>query len=195
MSSDSSSPLSGGVDVGTIVLHREATRSHRPRTNHQRSFAVDVAIALSSAAALAHAASTSSHYTWWAISGEFFAFLAVAQGALAYRLYRKPMSDAALRVAVWGTVAIVAVYVVSRTVGIPYAPEIAGHGGVARPGRSIVPGANKHVGAFDLLTLAVELLLIMVLTGLMTKQARQRTSAKLMWVGLGIWALAGISAL
>ena len=105
------------------------------------------------------------------------------------------MSDAALRVAVWGTVAIVAVYVVSRTIGIPFAPEIAGHGGVARPGRSIVAGANKHVGAFDLLTLAVELLLIMVLTGLMTKQLRQRTSAKLMWVGLGIWALAGLSAL
>jgi hypothetical protein len=130
--------------MGTIVLHREPTASRRPRVFHQRSFAVDAAIALSSAAALAHAASTSSHYSWWVLSGEFFAFLAVAQGALAYRLYRKAMSDAALKVAVWGTVAVVAVYVVSRTVGIPFAPEIAGHGGAALPGRSIVPGAASR---------------------------------------------------
>ncbi len=195
MSSDHSTPLAGGVDVGATVLHREPLKRQRLRLDHQRSFAVDAAIALSSAAALAHAASTSSHYSWWALSGGLFAFLAVAQGALAYRLYRKPMSDAALRVAVWGTVAIVGLYVVSRTVGIPFAPEIAGHGGAARPGRSIVPGANKYVGAFDLLTLVVELLLVMVLTGLMTKQTRQRTSAKLMWAGLAIWVLAGVSAL
>ena len=181
--------------MGATVLHREPLKRQRLRLDHQRSFAVDAAIALSSAAALAHAASTSSHYSWWALSGGLFAFLAVAQGALAYRWYRKPMSDAALRVAVWGTVAIVGLYVVSRTVGIPFAPEIAGHGGAARPGRSIVPGANKYVGAFDLLTLVVELLLVMVLTGLMTKQTRQRTSAKLMWAGLAIWVLAGVSAL
>ncbi|MEI7619437.1 MAG: hypothetical protein WCK14_12535 [Actinomycetota bacterium] len=179
----------------TVLLHQELTGTQRPRSDYHRSFAVDAAIALSSAAALAHAASTPSHYSWWALSGEFFAFLALAQGTLAYRLFRKPMSDAALRIGVWGTVAVVAVYVVSRTVGIPCAPEIAGHGGAVRPGRSIVPGAAKYVGAFDLLTLAAELALIMILTGLMSKQLRQRTSAKLMWVGLAMWALAGISAL
>jgi hypothetical protein len=163
--------------------------------SRRRSFAVDAAIILASAAALAHGVTTPEHLRWWAASGVFFALLAVVQGALAIALLRRSASDRLLLAGVWGTVAVITLYVLSRTVAIPFAPEFAARGSRWVPGRSIVPGAEKLVGTFDVITLIVELVLVMLLTGLMTPARRQRTAALLLWFALVLWGLVGLAVL
>jgi hypothetical protein len=69
------------------------------------------------------------------------------------------------------------------------------HGSHFVPGRSIIQGAERYVGAVDVVTLSVEVVLVLVLTGLMTRALRQRTAAQLLWVGLLLWGLAGLSVL
>jgi hypothetical protein len=180
--------------AAVITFSNEPTERFR-LASRQRSLAVDVAICLSCAAALAHALSTPEHWRWWTASGVFFALLAIAQTSLAIGLLRKPVRDRMLLAGVWGTVGAISVYVISRTTGIPFAPPLPAHGARWVPGRSIVPDAGNYVGAFDVFTLTVEVLLVILLTGLMTRALRQRTAAHLMWVGLALWALAGLSVL
>jgi hypothetical protein len=168
---------------------------HARLSSRQRGLAVDLAMALAAIAAFAHAASTPTQWRWWSAAGVLFAVIAIAQAALCMGLLRTPVRDRLLLLGAWGTVAVIALYVVSRTAGIPFAPPPLAHGSHFVPGRSIIQGAERYVGAVDVVTLSVEVVLVLVLTGLMTRALRQRTAAQLLWVGLLLWGLAGLSVL
>ena len=96
-------------------------------------------------------------------------------------------------IGVWGTVAVIVLYVISRTVGLPFAPGVPAHGASAQPGQAIIPDGDKFVGPLDLFTLVVEVLLVMVLVGLLPARQRSRTANRLLWSGATIWAGAALA--
>ena len=111
-----------------------------------RSVTTDAAVVLALTAALTHAIGTPEHVSSWLASGIFFAVLAFAQGMLAGVLFTGLRTPRLLLAGVWGHVAVIALYVWSRTAGLPFAPPVYGHGGhKGGPGRSIVPGAVEKV--------------------------------------------------
>lgn len=178
-----------------VIMFSSDPIEHARLSSRQRSLTVNAAIALADIAAFAHATSAPARWRWWSAAGIFFGVIAVAQGALSVGLLRRPVRDRLLLLGVWGTVTVIAMYVLSRTTGIPFAPPVPAHGSHFVPGRSIIQGAQRYVGAFDVITLAVEGALVVVLTSLMTRALRQRTAAQLLWVGLLLWGLAGLSVL
>ena len=188
-------PQGRSLTAATVIAVSPQSEASPTVASRRRSIAVDAAVILASAAALAHAVTTPEHLRWWTASGVFLAILVVVQGALAIALLRRSASDRLLVAGVWGTVAVITLYVMSRTVGIPFAPPMSAHGSRWVLGRSIVPGAQKYVGAFDMVALTVEVGLVMLLTGLMTPVRRQRTAELLIWFGLVMWGLAGLAVL
>jgi len=162
----------------------------RAGSTAQRPIAVDVAIAMSSAAALAHFVATPGHYTWWPIAGIFFAVLGAMQLIFAGLLLRGFGHTRLVLSGIWLTVGVILVYVASRTVGIPMAPPVPFHGGRWVIGRSAIPNGAKHVGPLDVFTLAAELVLVVALVSTLPNRSKVRTVNCLMWIGLALWAAA-----
>lgn len=99
------------------------------------------------AAALVHLAVTPSHFAQWWAFGAFFALAALVQVAQAVQLLRRPSS----RLIAWicaANAAIVVVWVLSRTSGLPVGPE---------------SGRPEAVGWLDVLTTYDEAVLIAIL--------------------------------
>ena len=151
---------------------------------------VDAAIVCSSAAALAHVVAAPGHFIWWPAAGMFFVVLGVAQLLCAVLLFRGVHQPRFVLGCIWGTVGVVLLYVVSRTVGLPTTPPVPFHGGRWVAGRSIVPDGAKHVGPLDVFTLVAELLLVVLLISILPKRVKIRTVNCLMWIGLVMWAAA-----
>lgn len=156
---------------------------------------VDVALCLSLAAGLAHLVGAPDHLRSWPVSGVFFLVLGLAQAAFAWLLFRQRVGARLMSAALAGTVAVIVLYVVSRTAGLPFSPGVSAHGGPAAPGRSIIPGALPDVGAFDLATLGAELALVVVLLTLLDARRRRHAVTGLMWTGGTLWALAATGLL
>ena len=178
--------------MNQALAPRHAARGDRMR--HPRTLAIDVAIVCSASAALAHFVAAPSHYTWWPAAGVFFFVLGVAQSACAVVLLRGRDTPLFVLAGIWGTVAVILIYVASRTVGIPTAPPVAAHGGRWVIGRSIVPDGAKYVGPLDVFTLAAELVLVVTLLGTLPARLKVRTVNQLMWIGLGLWGAALIGS-
>ena len=166
-------------------------------TRMVRSISIDVAIGLAALACIAHFVEAPRHFEWWPASGVAFVVIGVLQGALAVALLRPSPSPSPrlVKVGLWGTVAVVVLYLTSRTVGLPFSPGVPVHGAKLLPGMPIMPDGDKLVGPVDMLTLIAEVALIVVLLGLLPRRARRRASNGLMWCGLSIWALAILGAL
>jgi len=158
----------------------------------RRSVAVDSAIVLSATAGLAHLVVAPAHYTWWPAAGVFFVAIGVAQLAFAALLLPGAPDRRIVLAGIWMTVAVVLVYVASRTVGIPGAPPVAAHGGRWVIGRSFVPDGAKHVGPLDIFTLLSEVLLVVTLLGMLPTRSRTRAVNGLLVIGLGLWGIAAI---
>jgi hypothetical protein len=152
-----------------------------------RSISVDAAIVLSTAAALAHFVTTPDHYTWWPLAGVFFGVLGAAQLAFCGLLVRSADNERVLLAGVWGTVAVILVYVASRTAGLPGTPPVPFHGTRWLAGQAMVPDGAKHVGPLDVFTLVAEVLLVVTLLGLLPARSRVQTANRLMWLGLALW--------
>ncbi len=173
----------------------QADRQHTTRA--ARSTSIDVAIGLAALACIAHFVEAPRHFEWWPASGVAFVVIGVLQGALALALLRPSPSPSPrlVKVGLWGTVAVVVLYLTSRTVGLPFSPGVPVHGAKLLPGMPIMPDGDKLVGPVDLVTLVAEVALIVLLLGLLPRRARRRASNGLMWCGLSIWALAILGAL
>ncbi len=148
---------------------------------------------MSSAAAFAHLVAAPGHYTWWPAAGVFFAALGVGQLLYALFLVRGTRASWFILAGIWGTVGVILLYVVSRTVGVPGAPPVPFHGGRWVVGRSMVPNGAKHVGPLDLFTLVAELVLVVTLLGTLPSRLKVRTVNHLMWIGLGLWGAAVVA--
>ncbi len=154
-----------------------------------RSPVVDLAIVLSSFAALAHAVAVPAHLRTWPAAGIFFIALALAQAAFAVVLVRDRLSPAMTVAALWATVGVLCLYVVSRTAGLPFSPQMSAHGGRLVAGQSISPRTPEGIGPLDISTLIAELLLVVVLLSVIDRRARTRSANALAVVGVVLWTL------
>ena len=151
---------------------------------------------MSAAAAFAHLVAAPSHFTWWPASGVFFVALGAGQLACSVLLWRRgPRQSSFVLGAIWGTVAVILLYVASRTVGLPMTPPVPFHGGRWVPGRSMVPNGAKYVGPLDVFTVVTELLLVVTLLSMLPNRAKARTLNGLLWVGLALWGAGAVAVL
>jgi hypothetical protein len=135
--------------------------------------AARAAALLSLAAAYVHLAYAESHWrVWWAY-GAFFLATGVGQAIFVPLVLYRPRRWMAL-VAIVGNVAIVGMYVLSRTAGPPLGP----HAHVAETAAPI-----------DLATTAAEVVLVGVLLTLIGRSSRRFLLNALLLMGLALWAL------
>lgn len=135
--------------------------------------AVYAAAALSLTAAMTHLWATPEHLMLWWAYGAFFIATALAQGTYAVVLLRWP--DTPLLLAgIWGNLSILALYVITRTSGIPFGPHA---------------GSVEDAELLDLATAASELGIILALVMLLGGVSRRRTVNTLLLMGAALWTL------
>jgi hypothetical protein len=155
-----------------VALHRPATRPRVTAAAPPRT-TVAVAAVLSLGAAWVHLAYVAPHLRQWWAYGAFFLATGIGQGVFAPLILRWPRPWLAVA-GITGNIAIVAMYVLSRTNGAPLGPH------------ADVP---ERVGAIDLATTASEVVLVGLLVTLLTPRARRSVGNILMAAGAIIWAL------
>jgi hypothetical protein len=155
-----------------VALHRPATRPRVTAAAPPRT-TVAVAAVLSLGAAWVHLAYVAPHLRQWWAYGAFFLATGIGQGVFAPLILRWPRPWLAVA-GITGNIAIVAMYVLSRTNGAPLGPH------------ANVP---ERVGAIDLATTASEVVLVGLLVTLLTPRARRSVGNILMAAGAIIWAL------
>jgi hypothetical protein len=155
-----------------IALPRPATRPRIAAAAPPRTTVV-VAALLSLGAAWVHLAYVAPHFRQWWAYGAFFLASGIGQALFAPLILRCPRPWLAV-VGIAGNIAIVAMYVLSRTNGAPLGPH------------ANVP---ERVGAVDLATAAAEVLTIALLVTLLGRRARTLVADLLVAGGVLVWAL------
>lgn len=122
-----------------------------------RNELVYVATALAGVAAFTHLVIVPEHFAEWWGFGAFFLLLAVAQASYAAALVKWPRPSVFL-LGIVGHVALLGIYIVTRTAGIPLGP-LAGH--------------VEGVGTLDIVSKAVEIALMAALAGALAGGVRQ----------------------
>jgi hypothetical protein len=166
------------------------------------------AAGLALGAAVIHVYVAPEHLREWWVYGSFFIGVAVAQLALAGLVLLGPRIEVVL-VGIWGTVGLIGIYVVSRTVGLPLTPpgghhhaaHVAAHLptlhaiGSGIPELPAAAGAIEPVGPVDLLALALELLLVVLLVSRLSPVMRRLTTTAMLGLGVAAWVFGGVLAL
>ena len=158
--------------MSMISDHRDPDTTESP-TDAGWMRRVQVAGTLSVIAGLAHLWETPEHSgVWWGYTA-FFLGCGLAQTVygLLLPLWPRPLLMIA---AIWGNVAVIVVYVVTRTAGIPIGPH---------------KGVMQDAGAFDMATTAIELGLVFVLVSLLNNAYRAWTLNALLAAGAAVWVL------
>src|SRR3954469_14447099 len=132
-----------------------------------------VAAVLSIAVAWVHLAYTASHLREWWAYGAFFLATGAGQALFAPLVLRRPAAWL-IATGIAGNLAIVGMYVVSRTAGPPLGPH------------AHVP---ERAGAIDLATTASEIALVGVLLVLLPARQRRLAANLLLAGGALLWAL------
>ena len=132
-----------------------------------------VAAVLTLLAAWVHLAYAASHLRQWWAYGAFFVAAGAGQALFAPLVLRRPVAPVAA-VGIAGNLAIVAMYVLTRTAGPPLGP----HAHVPEP-----------AGAIDLATTAVEIALVGVLLTLLGARTRRLVLNLLVAGGAVLWVL------
>ena len=125
--------------------------------------------------------------------GMFFIVVYTAQFGLALALRATP-SPRFLLVSIVGTLGLIALYVASRTVELPFLPRhdhsthsvehLPVEGGVGN-GTPVFPMSSiEPVGLLDLVSLGAELILVALLVGMLHSRTRRRVVNVLMGTGL-----------
>jgi hypothetical protein len=128
------------------------------KTRHRLLSAVAI---LSLVAAVIHVWVMPEHFAEWWAYGLFFLVAAAAQALYAVAVLRAP-SPTLLRVGIIGNLAIIALWVVTRTIGVPFFGPQAGE--------------IEAVGQVDIASKLIEILLVALLVVLLRKtQAPQLT--------------------
>jgi hypothetical protein len=155
-----------------IALPRPATRPRIATAAPPRTTVV-VAAVLSLGAAWVHLAFVAPHLRQWWAYGAFFLATGIGQALFAPVILRWPRPWLAV-IGIAGNIAIVAMYVLSRTNGAPLGPH------------AHVP---ERVGAVDLATAGAEVALIALLVTTLRPTARRAVANVLTAAGAIIWAL------
>jgi hypothetical protein len=120
-----------GAGAGGRTAHaaaRAAGRSRsrapvRPDRPAAVADAVKIVAWLSLAAGAIHAIAMVDHFSHWWLYGVFFLALTYGQVLWGIALLRKPATDRNLRIGAYANLAIVAVWLYSRTIGVPIGPQ------------------------------------------------------------------------
>lgn len=177
-------------DLAEAPHTRGWARARRLGIDQTRMPLLAAAVASWVAAAI-HGALTPVHMRWWVPAGVFFLVCTVAQVLVCAALLGSPR-PVVLLASVAANVAVIVVYIVSRTTGIPGAPGIPAHGSRAGPGVPLVPGAAERVHSGDLVALLAEVFLVVVCTLCLPDRWKNRSSDALVVLGaaiLGLWAV------
>jgi hypothetical protein len=174
-------------------------RGHRWRTP---SVEARTAGALIGVAGLVHVVVTPEHVDEWAPAGVLFAVVATAQLWLGQALWRGT-ARRVLPAAVLSTAGLIALYVVSRTVGLPFHSGGAAVSGGGHHGPLLVPGGHGNgmpvipgseggstvepVGLLDAVCVTAEFAALALLVGLMAVAQRRSVTNLLLAVGVCGW--------
>lgn len=158
-------------------------------------------------ACLVHLVVAPEHFEEWAPAGVFFIVVAAGQLWPAQALWRG-LTARLVPAAVLLTSGLVALYVVSRTIGLPFHPGGVEHGvglGGSHHGGSQVPGgqgngmpiipgsgadaAVETVGALDLVCVVAELGALALLIGMLPASQRRSVGNLLLAVGVCGWVV------
>ena len=120
------------------------------------------ATALAVAAALVHLIVAPDHLREWWGYGAFFLMAAALQVLFGLALVRRPRPWLLLA-GIAGHLALISLYVVTRTVGLPPVGPLAGE--------------TEPVGALDLLSKSIEIGLVIILSVLLRGAYRSRTAS------------------
>jgi hypothetical protein len=157
--------------------HATAVEPLGPRpakgTLHASWLAARAGAVLSFHAAWVHFAYMDSHFREWWAYGAFFLAAGVGQAILGLLLLKRPRPWIVLT-GLAGNLAIVGMYVLTRTEGIPLGP----HARVV-----------EHAGVMDMTATAAEVLLIGVLLVLLPPRIRRHTANVLLATGVLLWTL------
>jgi hypothetical protein len=118
--------------------------------------------AASAGAGLVHALVCPEHFKEAWSFGAFFLVAAAAQVAWAWRAWWRGATRSLLLAAAVGNAAVVVLWLVTRTVGLPIGPE---------------PGVAEGVGGADVLATALELYLVVAAAWALTRQGRRPEAA------------------
>jgi hypothetical protein len=128
---------------------------------------------LTLAAAWVHLAYLESHWDQWWAYGAFFLVVGVAQGLFAVLILAWPRPWVAVA-GIAGTLAVIGLYVLSRTIGMPVGP----HADFA-----------ERAGTIDLATTAAEIGVVAMLLVLVGGGTRRAVLNAVLLSGLVLWAL------
>ena len=158
--------------AGLAVTPLRVVAGHRTDSARWSTAALAAAL-LSLAGAWIHFAFVSSHWRdWWAY-GAFFLVSGLFQGLFAAAMLKWPNRWTAL-VGIAGNLAIVGMYVMSRTYGIPSGP----HAGIVEKATLV-----------DLSCTAGEIVLVGILLGMVGTTSRRLIINLLLVVGVALWFL------
>jgi len=147
------------------VVQQDAPRQGRTRlqegTPQERSQTIVTACAISIAAGFIHAVAMVDHFDHHWLYGVFFLVVTYFQVLWALWVYRHPGDHRALTAGAIVSLAIVAVWLVSRTVGTPVGPDAGDPESV---------GAMDVVATLDQLVLAGLIVTILKPTGQVTRR-------------------------
>ncbi len=132
-----------------------------------------VAAALSLLSALIHLWVMPEHFEEWWGYGVFFASAALAQGTLAIILLRC-QGELIYVAGILGNIAIVAMYVVTRTSGIPFGPQAA---------------MIEDAGIPDMISTVAEVGIVFVLVAMLGDVSRKWAINVLFLAGAMVWLL------
>jgi hypothetical protein len=149
----------GPLDAALVALRRPAV----------------ITATLSLYAGAVHVYLAPEHFRAWWGYGAFFLAVGVLQIALAVPVARRP-GPAVCLAGITGTAAVLAVYVLSRTSGVPVGPAHSSH-------------RLERAGPLDLTVAAVELGVIVLLVSLLPPRVGRIATNALLAAGLGLWAL------
>jgi hypothetical protein len=152
-------------------------------------------VALSAAAGLIHLWVAPEHFQEALLVGTFFVLAGAGQLAFAVVLARG-LGSSGLLVGVAANAGLVCLYVLSRTVALPFLPaheedhvEHLSVAGATGNGVPVFPQSNiEPVGILDMACLLAELALIVMLVAILPRSLRRFTTNALM--GLGLVAVA-----
>jgi hypothetical protein len=130
---------------------------------------------LSACAAVAHGAVINPHLQEWPAAGVFFIVVTIAQAfiGLCFARSERQATPRLIISALIINVGVVLVYVVSRTIPIPFAPKVGAHGSVNVPGVPIIPSRVESLGSLDVVVFFVELLTIALLVSIARGSTRR----------------------
>ena len=107
---------------GELATEGAQARSVADARAVERSERTMLLVGLSAAAAFIHAKALIDHAPHYWLFGVFFGVLAYAQVSWAWLVYRRPDERRWLMPAAVGSLAVIALWIVTRSVGLPFGP-------------------------------------------------------------------------